>query len=67
MTVNGEELLGETIYVQEAAYDGETNINEVVGKFINGRKSYYIDFQIGVVVSYEEIKQYWDSKCLNLT
>ena len=30
---------GDTKHVQEAAYEGETEIDEVVGKFIKRRKS----------------------------
>ena len=65
MNVTGEALLGETKYMQEAAYEGETKVDEVVGNFIKRIQYYYIDFQIGVVISYEDMKQYWDSKCLN--
>ena len=65
MNVTGESLVGETKYVQEDSDEGETKVDEVVGKFIRRRQSYYIDFQIGVVISYEQMKQYWDPKCLN--
>ena len=65
MNVTGEALVGETKYLQEAADEGETKVDEVVGTFIKMRQSYYIEFQIGVVISYEEMKQNWDSKCLN--
>ena len=53
MNVTGESLVGETKYLQEAADEGETKVDEVVGTFIKMRQSYYIDFQIGVVISYE--------------
>ena len=65
MNVTVEALVGETKYVHEAADEGETKVDEVVGKFIRRRQSYYTDFQIGVVISYEYMKQYWDPKCLN--
>ena len=42
--------------MQEAAYEGETEVDEVVGKVIKRRESYNIAFQIGVVISNEEIK-----------
>ena len=53
--------------MQEAVDEGKTEDDEVVGKVINSSKSYYIVFQIGFVVSYEEMNQYLDSKYLNLT
>ena len=53
MNVTGDALVGETKYVQESAYEGETKADEVVENFIRRRQSYYIDFQIGVVISYE--------------
>ena len=37
----------DTKAVQEAAYEGETEVDEVVGKVIKRRKSYNIAFQIG--------------------
>ena len=60
-----EALVGETKYVHKSADEGETKVDEVIGKFIRRRQSYYTDFQIGVVISYEYMKQYWDPKCLN--
>ena len=42
--------------MQEAEYEGETEVDEVVGKVIKRRKSYNIAFQIGVIISHEEIK-----------
>ena len=44
---------GDNKYVKEAAYEGETKFDEVVGKFIKRSQYYYIEFQIGVVISYE--------------
>ena len=41
--------------MQEAEYEGETDSDEVVGKFIKRSKSYNIDFLIGVILSHEEI------------
>ena len=41
--------------MKEAAYDGETRVDEVVGKVIKRGRSYTIDFQIGVIILYEEI------------
>ena len=46
-----ESLEGYTKYVQEATYECETEVDEVVDKFIKRRKSYNISFQIGVVIS----------------
>ena len=36
--------------MQESAYEGETNDDEVVGNIINISKSYNIDFQIGFAI-----------------
>ena len=36
--------------MKEAEYEGETEVDEVVGKFVNRRKSYNIAFQIGVII-----------------
>ena len=47
-----------TKYVKEAAYEGETEDDEVVGKVIKRRKSYNTAFLIGVIISHEEIKYY---------
>ena len=44
-----------TKYVQEYSYEGETGVDEVVGKVIKRRKYYNIYFQIGVIISHEEI------------
>ena len=56
MNVTREALVGETKSVQESADEGETKVDEVVGKCIKRRKSYKISFQIGVFISYEEMK-----------
>ena len=42
--------------MQEAEYEGETNVGEVVRKYIKRRKSYNIAFQIEVIISHKEIK-----------
>ena len=42
--------------MQEAEYKEETNVGEVVGKFIKKRKSYNIAFKIGVIISHKDIK-----------
>ena len=42
--------------MQESEYEGETEVDEVLGKFIRRRKSYNIAFMIGVIISHEEIK-----------
>ena len=47
---------GETKYVKEASYEGETEFDEVVGKFIKRRKSYNIYFQLRVFLSYKDMK-----------
>ena len=47
---------GDTKYVQEGADEGETEVDEVVGKVIKRRKSYDIDFQIGFIISHKDIK-----------
>ena len=54
--VTREALGGETKYVQESVDEGETEVDEVVGKFSSRRKSYNIFFQIGFFVLYEEMK-----------
>ena len=53
--------------MKEDLHEGENKVDEVVGKVINRRESYNIDFRIGVIISHKEIKQDQDSKCLNLT
>ena len=53
MPVTREASGGETKYVQEGAYEVETGVDGVVGKFIKGRKLYNIYFQLGVFISYE--------------
>ena len=47
---------GDTKTVKKSAYEGETEVDEVVGKGIKRSKSYNIEFQIGVIISHEEIK-----------
>ena len=47
---------GETKYVKEASYEGETEFDEVVGKFIKRRKSYNISFHLCFFISYEDMK-----------
>ena len=42
--------------MKEASYEGENEVDEVVGKVIKMRKSYNIAFQIGVIISHEEVK-----------
>ena len=41
--------------MQEAADEGETEVDEVVGKFIKRRKFYNIFFQLRVLISYEDM------------
>ena len=47
---------GYTKAVEEATYEGETRVDEGVGKFIKRRKSYNISFQIGIIISHKEIR-----------
>ena len=42
--------------MQKSVYEVETKVDEMVGKFIKRRKTYDIDFQIGVIMSQEYIK-----------
>ena len=51
-----ESSVGDTKYLKEAAYEGETEVDEVVFKVIKRRKSYNISFRVGVIISHEEIK-----------
>ena len=53
--MNRELSGGDTKAVQESEYEGETEVYEVVGKVIKRRKSYNIDFLIGVIISHEDI------------
>ena len=46
---------GDTKAVKEAAYEGENEVDEVVGKVIKRRKSYNIAFLVGVIISHKEI------------
>ena len=41
--------------MQETEYEGETEVDEVVGKFIKRRKSYNISFLVGVIISHKYI------------
>ena len=41
---------GDTKSVKESAYEGEAEVDEVVGKFIKRRKFYNIAFKIGVII-----------------
>ena len=41
--------------MQEAEYEVETEVDEVVGKIIKKIKSYNIDFLIGVIISHKDI------------
>ena len=47
MPATTEALVGETKAVQEAADEGEIKVDEVVGNFINRKKSYNIYFRLG--------------------
>ena len=42
--------------MKEVTYEGETEVDEVVGKVIKRRRSYITAFQIGVIISHEYIK-----------
>ena len=42
--------------MKETTYEGETEVDEVVGKVIRRIKLYYIAFQIWVIISHEDIK-----------
>ena len=42
--------------MQEAEYEGKTEVDEVVGKIIKRRKYYNIFFPIVVIIPHEEIK-----------
>ena len=42
--------------MKESEYEGETEVDEVVGKFIKRRKSYNISIPVGVIISNEEIR-----------
>ena len=44
---------GDKKYVKESAYEGETEVYEVLGKVIKRRKAYNIAFQIGVIIPHE--------------
>ena len=42
--------------MQESAYEGETEVDKVVGKVIKRRKSYNIAFRIGFIILHKYIK-----------
>ena len=42
--------------MQEAEHEGETEVDEVVGKVIKRSKSYNIAFMVGVIIPHEYIK-----------
>ena len=42
--------------MKESAYEGETEVYGVVCIFIKRMRSYNIAFQIGVIISHEDIK-----------
>ena len=44
--VNVEAIIGETKASQEYEYEGEIEVDEVVGKIIKNMQSYYIEFQL---------------------
>ena len=41
--------------MQESEYEGDTEVDEVVGKIIRRSKSYNIAFLIGFIISHKEI------------
>ena len=41
--------------MQEFSYEGETDVDEVVGKVIKRIKSYNVSFQLGVIISHKDI------------
>ena len=45
----------DTKYVKEAAYEGETKVDEVVGRVIKRSKSYNIASQIELIISHKDI------------
>ena len=51
--VNRETSVGETETAKESEDEGETKVDEVVGKVINMRKYYSISFRLRVFISYE--------------
>ena len=48
-----ESSVVESKSVQEAEYEGETKVDEVVGKFTKRSKFYNIAFYVGVIISHE--------------
>ena len=55
MPVTREASGGETEAVQESAYEGENEVDEVAGKVFKRRKSYKFYFQLRILISYEEM------------
>ena len=51
-----ESSVGDTKSVKEDTYEGETEVDEVVGKVIKKRNSYNILFQLGFFILYEDMK-----------
>ena len=49
---------GYTKAVKESEYEGETEVDAVVGKVMKRMKSYNIAILIGVIISHKEIKYY---------
>ena len=51
-----EASVEETDTKKEAAYEGETEVDEVFRKVIKRKKFYNISFQIEVFISYEDMR-----------
>ena len=51
-----EELGVDKKYVQESAYEGEIEVDEVVEKVVKRRKYHNVPFRLGAIISHEEIK-----------
>ena len=51
-----EESVRDNKCVQEAVFEGETEVDEVIVKVFNSSKYYNIFFQIGVIISHKDIK-----------
>ena len=54
--MTGEESGVDTKPVQESSYEGETEVDGVVGKFIKRRKYCNIAFLVVIIISHEDIK-----------
>ena len=48
--------VGDTKALRESIYEVETEVDEVVGKVIERKKSHNIFIQIRVIISHKEIK-----------